>query len=225
MAIGYSFIDDNGSIIWSLDNQLSDHADGIAVVNYTEGAEPVIMCAASDEGIFFADKNGNIIKHHYLGHVQNPAVANFRDDLPGLETVSINFWGNQGIINYFDAEGDPYLSIEPNQYGSMCLPVNWTGKSEELFVLNANVDEGGIYDGFGRRVLDFPHDGHPDMCNAVLDITGDCRDEIVVWNHYEIWVYSQDDSPKEGKLYKPVRNPLSNYSNYQATVSIPGWNE
>lgn len=225
VALGYSMIDDDGSIIWSLDDRLSDHADGIAMVNYQEGADPLIMCAASDEGIFFADKNGKILKHHYLGHVQNPAVANFRDDLPGLETVSINFWGNQGIINFFNAEGDPYLSIEPNHYGSMCLPLNWTGKAEEFFVLNANVDEGGIYDGFGRRILDFPHDGHPDMCNAVLDITGDCRDEIVVWDHYEIWVYTQEDNPKQGKLYKPKRNPLSNYSNYQATVSMPGWEE
>jgi len=223
VALGYSMIDDDGSIIWSLDKKLDQHADGIAVLPYREGEEPTVLCAASDEGIFFADKNGNILKHHYLGHVQNPAAANFRDDLPGLETVSINFWGNQGIINYYDADGEPYLSIEPNQYGSMCLPLNWTGRSEEFFVLNANVDEGGIYDGYGRRVLDFPHDGHPDMCNAVLDITGDCRDEIVVWDHYKIWVYTQDDSPKRGKLYKPERNSLSNYSNYQATVSLPGW--
>ena len=225
VAIGYSMVDDDGSIIWSLDDRLEDHADGIAVVKYKEGEEPIILCAASDEGIFFADKTGKIIKHHYLGHVQNPAVANFRDDLPGLETVSINFWGNQGILNFFDADGEPYLSIEPNQYGSMCLPLNWTGKSEEFFVLNPNVDEGGIYDGFGRRILDFPDDGHPDMCNAVMDITGDCRDEIVVWDHNKIWVYTQEDNPKTGKLYKPDRNPLSNYSNYQATVSLPGWNE
>ena len=66
---------------------------------------------------------------------------------------------------------------------------------------------------------------HPDMCNAVLDITGDCRDEIVVWDPHEIWIYTQDDNPKQGKLYNPKRNPLYNISNYQATVSIPGWSE
>jgi hypothetical protein len=47
----------------------------------------------------------------------------------------------------------------------------------------------------------------------------------VVWDPYEIWVYTQDDGPKKGKLYKPVRSPLYNYSNYQATVSLPGWSE
>lgn len=221
LLIGYTMFDDNGKKLWTLDDKIQDHADGVAVIRFKENDEPKILCAASDEGIFFADPKGNIIKHHYVGHVQNPATANFRDDLPGLETVSINFWSNQGIIHFYDSDGNIFHSFEPNQYGSMCLPVNWTGKSEEFFILNPNVDEGGMYDGWGRKVVQFPDDGHPDMCYAVLDITGDCRDEIVVWDPHEIWVYTQDDNPKKGNLYKPKRNPLYNYSNYQATVSIP----
>lgn len=223
IALGYTLFDDNGVKIWSLDGTLQDHADGVAIIQYRKGDGPVFMCAASDEGLFFADMQGRILRHHHIGHVQNPAVANLRDDLPGLETVTINFWGNQGIIHLLDAEGRIYMDLEPNQYGSMCLPLNWTGRSEEYFVLNASVEEGGAWDGYGRRVLEFPDDGHPDMCYAVLDITGDCRDEIVVWDPHEIWVYTQDDSPAEGPLYNPQRNPLYNYSNYQATVSMPGW--
>jgi hypothetical protein len=225
LAMGYSLFDDDGTPLWSLDNKLGDHADGVAIVHFREDLSPVLFNAASDEGIFFADLQGNILKHHYLGHVQNPAVANFRDESPGLELVSINFWGNQGIVNFYDAEGNVYHDCEPNQYGSMCLPINWTGLSEEFFVHSANVDEGGMFDGFGRRVVSFPDDGHPDMCNAVLDLTGDCRDEVVVWDPYELWVYTQEDNPKSGELYKPVRNPLHNYSNYQATVSLPGWDD
>ena len=225
LAIGFSLIDDDGSFLWNLDDQINDHCDGVAVVQFKKDAEPMILNAASDEGMFFADLKGNILKHHYLGHVQNPAAANFRDDLPGIELVSINFWGNQGIVHFYDANGDIYHDFEPNQYGSMCLPVNWTGKSEEFFVHSPNVDEGGMFDGWGRKVVEFPDDGHPDMCNAVLDITGDCRDEVVVWDPYQMWVYTQDDNPKTGKLYKPARNNLYNISNYQATVSLPGWSE
>jgi hypothetical protein len=182
------------------------------------------MYAASNAGYARVDLNGNILKQYFIGHVQNPAVANFRSDKPGLETVSINFWGNQGIQHFYDANGNIYHDFEPNQFGSMCLPLNWTGKEEEFYVHNPNIREGGCFDGWGRKVLVFPDDGHPDMCNAVLDITGDCRDEIVVWDPDELWVYTQSDNPKTGKLYKPVRNPLYNYSNYQATVSLPGWN-
>lgn len=223
IMMGYTLFDDNGNKIWNLDEVLSDHADGVALVRFRPDQGIRLMCAASDEGMIFTGMDGNILKHHYIGHVQNPAVANFRDDLPGLETVSVNFWGNQGIIHLFNADGEIYHDFEPCQYGSMCLPLNWTGKSEEFFVLSANVEEGGAYDGLGRKVLEFPDDGHPDMCYAVLDITGDCRDEIVVWDPGEIWIYTQDDNPKSGTLYHPERNPLYNYSNYQATVSLPGW--
>lgn len=225
LSIGYSLYDDDGTQLWSLDDRVEDHADGVAIVKFRPDGDLRLLCAASDEGIFFTDMKGSILKHHYLGHVQNPVTANFRDDLPGLESASINFWGNQGIIHYFDADGNIYHTFEPCQHGSMCLPINWTGKSEEFFVLSPNVVEGGMFDGWGRRVVNFPADGHPELCNAVMDITGDCRDEVVVWDSYELWVYTQEDNPKTGKLYKPVRNSLSNYSNYQATVSLPGWSE
>ncbi len=223
VAVGYSMFDDDGTKLWSLDNRIQDHADGVAVARFKASAEPTIFYAASDAGAFYTDLKGNVLKRHFFGHVQNPAVANFRDDLPGLEIVSINFWGNQGIIHYFDSDGELYYDFEPVQHGSMCLPINWTGKSEEFFVLSPDVTEGGMYDGRGRRVVQFPADGHPYQCNAVLDITGDCRDEVVVWDPYELWVYTQHDNPKQGRLYKPQRNPLYNYSNYQATVSLPGW--
>ncbi|TWU14684.1 FG-GAP repeat protein [Symmachiella macrocystis] len=226
LAIGYNLYDGDGKHLWSLDHKVKDHADGIAVVRFGGPEdEPRILCAASDEGMFFADMQGNIIKHHYLGHVQNPVVGDFRTDMPGLEAVSINYWGNQGIVHYYDARGDIYKDIEPCQHGSMCLPINWTGQPPEFFVLSPNVREGGMWDGWGRRVVRFPNDGHPDMCNAVLDITGDCRDEIVVWDPNELWVYTQSNNPLPGKLYKPTRNPLYNYSNYQTTISLPGWSE
>jgi len=226
LAIGYSLFDHDGRLLWSLDDSLKDHADGVAIVKlHGENDEPHLLCAAGDEGIFFADTRGKVLKHHYLGHVQNPVVANFRPDLPGLEIVAINFWGSQGIIHFFDSDGDIYHDFEPCQHGSMCSPINWTGLPGEYFVLSANAEEGGMFDGWGRRVVRFPADGHPDMCCAVLDITGDCRDEVVVWDPHEMWVYTQDDNPRPGRLYKPVRNPLYNCSNYQATVSLPGWSE
>lgn len=225
LAIGYSLISPEGKIIWSLDDQLQDHADGVAILPFKETAEPRFLCAASDEGFFLTDVKGKMIEHLQLGHVQNPSVANYRPDLPGLEIVTINFWGNQGIVSCFDADGKLYHDFEPAQHGSMMLPLNWKGDGQEYWILSPNPVEGGAFDGWGRQVLRFPADGHPDLCVAVLDLTGDCRDEIVVWDPWEIWIYTQSDNPKSGKLYRPRRNPLYNYSNYQTTVSLPGWSE
>jgi hypothetical protein len=225
LAVGYSLVSHDGKIIWSLDDQLKDHADGVAILPFKDGAEPRFLCAASDEGFFLTDLKGRMLEHLQLGHVQNPSVANFRPDLPGLETVTINFWGNQGIVNFFDADGKKYYDFEPAQHGSMMLPLNWKGDGQEYWILSANPVEGGAFDGWGRRVLRFPADGHPDLCVAALDLTGDCRDEIVVWDPWEIWIYTQSDNPKKGKLYQPRRNPLYNESNYRANVSLPGWSE
>jgi hypothetical protein len=225
LAIGYSLFDDDGTMLWSNDDNVSDHADGVAIVDFDQdsGTPPSIMAAASDAGTIFTNLDGKITRQHWIGHAQNPAVADFRSDLPGLEAITINYWGNQGIIHYYDAKGNIYHDFEPVHHGSMCLPVNWTGRQEEFFVLSPDVKYGGMFDGWGRSVVMFPDDGHPDLCNAVLDITGDIRDEIVVWDDKEIWIYTQDNNPLFGKLYHPVRNPLYNYSNYQMTVSLPGW--
>ena len=225
LMMGYTLFDDNGDVLWSIEDTIQDHADGVAIVKFRDSDAPRLLCAASDEGMIFTDMGGNILEHYRIGHVQNPAIADFRPDLPGLEAVSINFWGNQGIVHFYDADGAIYHDSEPCQHGSMCLPINWTGSPGEFWVLSANVDEGGMFDGWGRRVVTFPADGHPDMCNAVLDLTGDARDEVVVWDPVEMWIYTQDDNPKAGRLYAPQRNPLYNYSNYQATVSLPAWRE
>ena len=225
LFMGYSMFKDNPIPIYSWDAMVKDHNDGVAVVNFkaVPDAGIEVFSAASDEGMIVGNLKGDILKHYYVGHVQNPAIANFRDDLPGLETVTVNFWGNQGIFHFLDSSHKIYKDMEPINYGSMCLPINWTGKSEEFFVISANIIQGGMYDGWGRKVVSFPDDGHPDMCNAVLDITGDVRDEVVVWNESDLWVYTQDDNPRKGKLYNPVRNQLYNYSNYQVSVSEPGW--
>jgi len=227
VAIGYTLFDHDGKVVWTLDNMLKDHADGVAIVRLgtDPNAEPRWVCTASDEGFILADICGKVLKHHRFGHVQNPGIADLRPDRPGLEIASVNFWGNQGIIHLFDAQGNLYHDFEPFQHGSLCLPVNWTGRPPEYVVLSANVEDGGMFDGWGRRVVQFPADGHPDRCYAVLDITGDCRDEVVVWDPYEIWVYTQDDNPKPGRLYRPRRSPLSCESNYRATVSLPAWSD
>lgn len=225
VALGYSLIDDDGRVLWRLDGQIKDHGDGVAIVSMRMGEAPRIICAASDEGLLVIDLEGNILQHEHLGHVQNPAIGNFRPDLPGLELITVNFWGNQGIFHFFDAEGNLYHDFEPGPHGSLSLPTNWRGDGAEFFILSPNPEWGGLYNGWGRRAVRFPADGHPDMCVNVLDVTGDCRDEIVVWDPYEVWIYTQDDNPRKGRLYEPVRNPLYTESNYRAAVSLPGWSE
>jgi hypothetical protein len=107
----------------------------------------------------------------------------------------------------------------------MCLPVNWRGDGQEYFLLNTNSGDGGLFNGFGHLVVSFPDDGHPDLANAVHDFTGDSRDEIVTWDQHNIWIYTQVDNSRKGNVYNPKRNPDYNYSNFQLTLSEPGWSD
>jgi rhamnogalacturonan endolyase len=225
LFIGHGMYDHNGKRLWSHDGELKDHVDAVAVGNFTDDpkAPPRIYWSSSDESFLMLDLSGKILKHERVGHTQTAAVAKFRNDVPGLQYFTVNFWRNPGITTLFDAQGNVLAQGEPIHSGSPTLPVNWRGDGAELLLLSGSVKEGGLIDGQLRRVVNFPEDGHPELTAAVLDLTGDPRDEIVLWDQSSVWIYTQDGPPPAGKVYAPIRNALYNDSNYRATVSLPRW--
>jgi len=82
---------------------------------------------------------------------------------------------------------------------------------------------GGMFDGHGQLSVVFPSDGHPVSCFMVYDLTGDARDEVLVWDNQELWIYTQDDNPRMGNTYAPDRIPPYNYSMHHMNRSLPGW--
>ncbi len=225
LAIGYALWDHTGRQLWSHDKAIRDHADGVMMGNLSPDpkAAPRMYASGSDEGFIMIDKNGKLLKHIRVGHNQSPSVGKFRMDTPGLQYMTVNFWKNPGIVTLFDWEGNILAQEEPIHTGAPMLPVNWRGDGQEFVFLSANTKEGGMLDGQLRRAVMFPEDGHPDLAANVLDVTGDARDEIVVWDQQRVWIYTQDRPFQGKKIYKPVRNPDYNESNYRTNVSFPGW--
>jgi hypothetical protein len=225
MLMGFTLWDNDGSKIWSHDYEFQDHSDGIVMGNFSGDSDgPVqIYSSASDEGYILFDLDGGVRKQVRLGHAQTPSIANYREDVPGLELMNINFWKNPGIVTLFDHEGNIVEQAEPIHTGSPILPVNWRGDGTEYAMLSAHVSEGGMIDGYLRRVVMFPDDGHPDLAFTVLDVKGDQRDEVIVWDQKEVWIYTQDQPFKGDRIYAPERNPEYNESNYRTTVSVPKW--
>lgn len=225
LMIGYSLWNHEGTKLWSQDTALRDHADGIMVGNLSGDpkAEPRVYASGSDEGFIMFDLHGKLLKQVRVGHNQSPSVARYRPDLPGLQYISVNFWKSPGIVTLFDGDGNILAQDEPIHSGSPMLPVNWRGDGQEFCLLSGNVTEGGLIDGYLRRVAMFPRDGHPDLAAAVLDVTGDQRDEIVLWDEKRVWIYTQDRPFAGTNIYTPIRNPDYNDSNYRTAVSLPNW--
>jgi rhamnogalacturonan endolyase len=227
IAIGYSLWDHTGKRLWTHDTDYQDHADSVAVGNFSgvEGTEPRAYYAASDEGFLMFDDQGNVLKQILLGHGQCSSIGKFRPDLPGLQYALITFHWNPGIVTFLDWQGNILTQGEPIHNGSKMLPVNWRGDGQELVLLSADAKYGGMIDGHLQRAVMFPDDGHPALCAQPIDLTGDARDEVIVWDQNSVWIYTQDRPFTGAKIYEPVRNPWYNQSNYSAIVSLPNWKD
>jgi rhamnogalacturonan endolyase len=224
-VIGFALWDATGRPRWSHDAAMKDHTDAISVGNYTGDAQsrPRVYSCGSDEGLVVFSEDGKLVKQVRIGHAQTQSVGKYRPEAPGLQIMTANFWRNTGIVTLFDADANILAQEELIPGSSHLQPVNWRGDGQEFALLSANVREGGMIDGQLRRVVMLPDDGHPDLASQVLNVTGDERDEIIVWDAGAVWVYTQDRPFTGNRMYKPTRNPLSNDSNYRATVSLPGW--
>ncbi|MBL8229684.1 MAG: hypothetical protein JNL98_14440 [Bryobacterales bacterium] len=227
LMVGYSLWTPGGKMLWTRDKEIEEHADAVMIGNYTGDAKAPMLAyaAASDDGLAIFDLKGAILKHIRLGHAQSMTFGKYRPDLPGLQLLVVNFWRTTGIITELDANGNILAQEEPIHSGSPLLPVNWRGDGTEFAMLTASAKEGGLVDGHLRRVVLLPQDGHPEMAFNVLDVTGDPRDELIVWDPNSVWIYTQDRPFTGNKIYAPIRNPHYNESNYRSVESVPNWKD
>lgn len=225
MVIGYNLVNADGKKIWTLPIY-TDHTDEIIIGKLNPDIdEEIIGLVCGDEGFVLCDLKGNILKKDIIGHAQRISVGKFRPDLEGFQIAVTTYWGHQGIIYLYDGRGNMLYSFEPGTNGNIIPPVNWTGDGQDLILLNGNVEKGGMIDGYGRRVVVFPDDGHPDMCAEAIDLTGDCRDEIVLWDNKKMYIYTQDREFTGNRIYNPDKYPTYNASNYRGEYSWSRWTD
>jgi len=222
---GYSVFNNEGQLLFNSGEFIGDQCNGVILSELVDGKErtPCLLYAAGDWGMMYVDYEGHVLKQDILGHVKYLSVADFDMETPGLEVISSNGWGSDGLIHITDASGIPRELLTSSTGISRCVPVNWKGDGEEFFVISADSLSGGMFDKYGELSVKFPSDGHPANCYHVADLTGDTRDEILVWNRETLWIYTQDDNPRMGRTYNPDRYPFYNHSLNRMNLSLPGW--
>ncbi|MCQ2412063.1 MAG: hypothetical protein MJ057_03810 [Sphaerochaetaceae bacterium] len=217
----YNMVDSNGNLQWSLPID-TDHTDEIIVGTFGPGQEERLAIVSGWEGFMILSKSGEIILRDINGHGQRISTANYCPEREGFEIATTTFWGNNGIVYLHDCNGKEIWHQEMKSNGNVIAPLNWDGNGKEILWMSAH--EGG-FDGDGHRVLVLPDDGHPEMCTEVLNLTGDARDEIVVWDRYSMYIYTQDGeaAKDERGTYVPYKYPEYNSSNYRGEYSFPRW--
>ena len=220
LLVGYRMLDSDGTELWHYPIR-EDHTDEIVAGKWKPHDENGdFACVSGTQGFFIGDFYGNILARDMIGHAQRVSVANYCPELPGLQIAVTNYWGHQGCIFLYDSDGKPLWEMQNEMNGNIIAPVNWDGNGAELILTNADAARGGLINGQGVRAVSFPDDGHPTLCCEALDLTGDERDELVVWDYHSLWIYTQADSPRP-QTYHPVQFPVYNASNYRGEYSYP----
>ena len=220
LLVGYTMLDSYGKEMWTYPFE-DDHTDEIVAGKFRAGDEHgYFACVSGTQGFFIGDFHGNVIASDKIGHAQRVSVANYCPEREGFELAVSNFWGHQGVIYLYDSDGNELWEMENGMNGNILAPVNWDGNGSELILTNADPKGGGLMNGNGIRAVEFPDDGHPVMCCQEMDLTGDERDELVVWDYHKMYIYTQEDNPKP-QSYHPVKFPAYNASNYRGEYSFP----
>ncbi|MEZ5072314.1 MAG: hypothetical protein R2751_15460 [Bacteroidales bacterium] len=225
VVMGFVAFDHEGRTMFNVGEYIKDKCEGVAVSTFRTGERQVkcLVFAAGDWGQLYVDFQGHVLKQNIQGHVAFLSAGDFDLERPGLEIVSSNQWGSEGEVHVCDETGKVFSRFVARSGPHRCQPVNWKGDGEEFFLSAADSVSGGLLDVLGQQAVAFPDDGHPVRSYQVLDLTGDARDEILVWDASQIRIYTQSDNPRMGKTYDPERPDLFNYSTSRMVSSLPGW--
>jgi len=225
VLMGYTVIDPEGNLLFDVGAFIGDVCNGVSVNELMVGVKstPALVYAAGDWGLIYFDFNGNLLKQNIMGHVHFFSVADYDAEQPGLEIATSNLWGSDGLVHVLTSSGEVISKFLSPSGPGRCEPVNWKGDGEEFFITSADSLMGGMVDAYGHPAVRFPSDGHPATWYMVQDLTGDARDEVLVWDHQALWIYTQDDNPRMGNTYDPDRLPAYNRSMHQMSRSLPGW--
>ncbi len=219
----YNMIASDGTLQWSLPIQ-SDHTDEIIYGKFDPDRDEMLAIVSGWEGFMLVSRDGEILFRDINGHGQRISAANYCPQRPGLAICTTTYWENQGIVYLYDCKGNELWHREPCGNGNVIAPVNWQGDGTELILLNGNSKLGGMLDGEGDRVVTFPDDGHPDLCAEVINLAGDARDEIVLWDASRMFIYTQDrPCGITDREYVPEKYPHYNSSNYRGEYSYAKW--
>jgi hypothetical protein len=218
---GYSLIDAEGKPGWSA--AIGPFPRALAVIDPLNagGNDKRVFFCAGPAGLFAFNTKRLPKPEEPLSAISTvPAsrlsIAKFRADLPGLQASTVS---DSGTVALYDASGKLLWTREFFSTRVPGLPVNWTGKPEELLLTDS-----GLIDGRGDLLVEYPAPSSAPWVDTTSLLSADGRDSIIAWDEQSLRVYVSENTPLSGALYKPVRPGAENSSCHRARISAPpGW--
>jgi hypothetical protein len=199
---GYYLIDEDGTPVW--EEKLGRNMDSVAITEW-DGGNVRAICSGFG---YVVDADGNVILKlgaKRVPHGQEVRVARFIAEDPEPQMV-LRWNGHTPEVIVVDTDGDIInefkLNESPNNTGME--PVYWHGPEEPAVLYNGGMLWNPIT-GEGVALPDLPKPEHVGRmswyhCTAA-NVCGDAREEVVLYNPWDRFVYVYTPSPLNEKAF------------------------
>ena len=224
LLCGYTLYDHAGREMWS-HPEFGLHNDAVYIEDMDGDGRAEIGISTSKDAVLL-DAGGRILFRKPMRHCQHVLIGKFRQDLPGKQVFFLSRedqkpgdkfrFASEGL---FDKAGTEIWSRngEDMWYTGAERVDNWTGRPDENFVglYSRGFSPPALIDGNGREVASFPfppaiveakggpngRDRYDDYYVQHLDCYGDEREEILVFNHRALYIYTNAAVWQKPRLY------------------------
>jgi hypothetical protein len=198
---GCSFLDDDGALKASLKSGATETSltvvdpldengtDKRAYISAKLGGLLVLSLKGFYANALHADEAALRIQHCSPGGFN---AGKFRADLAGLQFAALE----EQSVTFLDAGANRIWSREFEvrlpQGGAEAHVLNWTNRTEKLLVLPMRLG-GGLIDGHGDVVVEFPSGAPKHYCGIIKGYCTDGRDAILAWDADKLEIYTPAD--------------------------------
>jgi hypothetical protein len=210
---GYYLLDARGRALWA--RQLGRHMDSVAIEQWDGGR---VRAICSGFGHVMAADGQVVLRlgERLVPHGQEVRVARFTAETPGKQMM-IRYNGHRPDVMLVGNDGRVLrrfrLNSSPNETGMEA--VQWFGRERPALLYNGGVlwrgtgevfaELGGLPEPRGQAKMGWYHCIPADVC-------GDRREEVVVYNPWDRYVYVYTPAPLAEKAYRGYRPTARQYN-------------
>jgi len=213
-VLGATVLSPDGDVLLSL--PVKGHLDSIFIHDVRPdlpGLEVIALEEGGNRIFLFNARELLFVTDYKRQEPQNAAVGEFDTDSPGLEIWCRSRYDKHQRPFVFDSRGKLLSHYEMDAMApegwtvkgvEVIAPIHWTGESRQLAAAKERHESGDvcIFDPItGEFVRRFPEAADR---LYVADVTGDWREELVVWSGQELHVYhnpAANPQPERHRLW------------------------
>lgn len=216
---GCMLLSADGETLWKQEEILrrlkvpnGGHVDS-SVMGFFAGGDgpPTLHMASSSAGHLVCDaRTGELLAAHPQGHAQSITAGVIVPGSEQMHVISTNRWGSYGVTGVYDALGRRVSRFTPGFVCQHTIPLNWTGGPSELLLVCDGPGYRGIYDHFGRRLIELdslvpysdPFAQRYDRAGAfVAPLADDPRDVVILRVGQKLRLIAPSgDAPSDARL-------------------------